>query len=168
MRNRRQQCRTQLLGLAEDTGLLEIHRQLGPLDRDRGLVDDRIEEPAVFRRQLRTLVLEQDAEQADDPGGRPHGNEQPASRLVVGLGPAGGTLLGPCPLGCRPVLGVEVVFGRESRDDVQPLAGPGQQDQGAAAQRPGDMGDDRPQGVVEGHRGRYPAAEVVEVLDAFG
>ena len=50
--DRGQQRAAQALGLGEDPALLDVGRQLRPLDGDRHLIDQRVEQAAAFRIQL--------------------------------------------------------------------------------------------------------------------
>ena len=53
VRHRREQRRAQALGLGQQPRLLDVGREVGALDRDRDLIDQRFQQVPLLRRQLR-------------------------------------------------------------------------------------------------------------------
>jgi hypothetical protein len=77
VRDRREQRGAQAFRFGQQPRLIDVGDELGPLDRDRDLVDQRFQQVALLRRQLPLRVLERDAEQTDQPASGLEGKEQP-------------------------------------------------------------------------------------------
>ncbi len=167
VRDRGEQRGTQAVGLDGPLGALQVLDQMDALDRERALVDQRVEQAPLVGGEQRPRLVAVDADDADGATAGPHRQEQPlGARKRVRAAP-GRPVVFPRPVGRREVGLVERVLGRISglhRD------GPvlGQQQHDADLQHQGGLIGRGPQHVVERADARELAAEGIERLDRAG
>ena len=167
MRDRGEQRRAQAIGLDGPLGAFQVDHQIDPFDRERALVDQRVEQAALIGREQRPGLVAVDADDPDGAAPGPHRQEQP---LGAGQGvgaPAGRAIVLPRPGRGRQIGLVERVLGRISglhRNRTRL----GQQQDDADLEHQGGLVGRRPQHVVHRANARQLAAECVERLDRAG
>ena len=133
------------------------------LDRQRRLVDQRVEQAPLVRRQDGAGLVGVDADHADRAASRAHGQEQALGAGQV-LRPAAGRAVAlPGPFGCRQIGFAQRVLGRIARlDGDRTVLRQQQHDPHLQHQR--DLIGRRPQHVVQRADAGQLAAEDVERL----
>ncbi len=167
MRDGRQQRRAELFGLGQQPRLLDVRGQVGPLDGDGDLVDERLKQPPFVRRKGALALLEGDAKQPDHATAGAHRQEQPVGGGQRFRLPARGTRMFPGPFGRAPILQRELVLGRVAGGDLQPPVLLRQQHQRGALQVGCDMVDGGPQHIFKRGGGGDLAAEFVKIGGAL-
>ena len=76
VRQRRQDGSSQLVGLDAAFDAIGLLDQMHALDGKRGLIDERIQQPALVGRQKRAGLVAVDADDADSAASGTHGQEQ--------------------------------------------------------------------------------------------
>ena len=159
--DRGQERGAQPVGL--DGALRPVHvlDEMDALDRERALVDQRVEQPALVGREQGARLVAVDPDDADRPAAGPHRQEQPlGARQRVGAA-AGIAVVLPGPFGRGDVGFAQHVLGRVSGlDDDGALLG--QQDHHPHLEHQRDLVGGRPQHVVERADAGELAAEGVE------
>ena len=90
MRDGGEKRRAQAVGLDGELGAVDVLHEMNPLDGERRLVGQRIEEAALLRGEERALLVAVDADDADRAAARAHRQEQPLrARKVSAPRPAG-------------------------------------------------------------------------------
>ena len=115
MRDRGQQRAAQPVGLHRALDAVHVLDQQHPLDRERALIDQRIQQAALIRRQQRAGPVVVDADDADRAAPGPHRQEQPlGARQRVRAAP-GRAIVAPGPVGGGEIGLVEFVLRRIAR-----------------------------------------------------
>ncbi len=127
MADRGQQGRAQALGLGQQLGRVDVAGELDAVDGERGLVEQRVEQAALGRRQQRPGQILPDAGHAELAAAGAQGQEQARCPGQVVRAAAGGRVVAPAPFGRGEVVGVELVLGRVGRQHGE-LAVLGQQE----------------------------------------
>ncbi len=165
MRDRGQQRRSQPVGLDRALDAIHVLDQMHALDRERALVDQRVEQSPLIRREQRARLVAVDADDADRAASGAHRQEQ-----ALGAGqrigpPPGGAVVGPCPFRGGEIGLVENVLGR-----VAGLHGDrailGQQQHDADLEHQRGLIGGRPQDIIERADAGELAAEGVKQFGA--
>ena len=112
MADRGQQGRAQTLGLGQQLGRVDIAGELHAVDGKGGLVEQRVEQAALGRRQQRPGQILLDAGHAELAAAGPQGEEQAGGAGQIVRAAAGGRVVAPAPIGGGEVVGVEPILGR--------------------------------------------------------
>ena len=161
MGDRGQQSRAQLIGFCDTLHAIDVLHEMDALDRQRALIGEGLQKPALLGAQQSAGLVAADAEDADGTAARAHGQEQPLRpRQRVGVA-ASGTILLPGPLGSRQIGLFERILRRVAGLEGNGAA-LGQQQHHAHFQHRGDLISGRPQNVIERTGARQFAAEGVE------
>ena len=164
VRDRREQRRTQAIGLDPALCLIEIVHEMDALDRQRCLVDQGIKQAPLVGGEQRTRLVAVDTDDADDAAARAHGEKQPlGARQRIGAAPGRAVML-PGPFGRGNISLVENVLGRISGLDGKASHCRAAEGRRATLSIRGDLVRARPKHVVERADAGKLAAEGVERL----
>ena len=148
---------------ADQASAIHVLDQIDPLDRQRRLVGQRIEQPVLIRRQDRTRLVAIDADHADRAAPGVHRHEQSlGTRQRIGAATRGAVPL-PTPLRGGKVSVVQHVLRRKAGAHRDPPI-LRQQDDDTHLQHQRDLMHGRPQQIVKIRRARQLAAELVQLL----
>ena len=161
MRDRGQKRAAQPVGFHRALDAVHVLDQQHPLDRERALIDQRIQQAALVRRQQRAGPVVIDADDADRAAPGPHRQEQPlGTRQRIRAAP-GRTVVVPGPVGGSEIGLIELVFRRIATLDRQHAFFRQQQHHADLEHQRGLVGG-RPQHVVQRRGAGQLAAEGIE------
>ena len=142
-----EQRRSQTFRLRRDARLVDVLGETNALDRDRGLVQQRLQQAPFVRREQRAGHFAVDADHADHAARRTQRQEEtPSARKRIRT-PAGRPIVLPAPLGRREVRCVELVLRREAGADGDAIL-LRQQDDHVHLQHRGDLVRRCPEEIV--------------------
>ena len=112
MRDRGQEGSAQPLGFGQHSRLGEDAGKGDALDRDRRLISQRVEEPALVGFQYEIRAIPIDADHPDQPPARAQRQEHPPGTRYTRSAPARCGALFPAPARGRQVSFIEPIIGR--------------------------------------------------------
>ncbi len=161
VRDRGQERAAQPVGFHRALDAVHVLDQQHALDRERALVDQRIEQPALVRRQQGPGAVVVDADHPDRAAAGAHRQEQPFSpRQRVGAA-AGRAIVAPGPVGGGEIGLIELILRRIAALDGQHSV-LRQQQHHAHLEHQRDLVGGRPQHVVQRRGAGELAAEGIE------
>ena len=161
VRDRGQQRRAQPVRLHGALDPVHVLDQQHPFDRQRALIHQRIEQPALVRRQQRACLVVVDADDADRAAAGSHRQEQAlGARQRIRAAP-GRAVVAPGPVRGGKIGLVELILGRIARLHGQDAVLGQQQHHPHPEHQRGLIGG-RPQHIVQRRGARELAAEGVK------
>ena len=111
MRDGSEQRRAEAIGLLPPLGLVEIVDKVHALDGKRGLVDQRVEQAALVRREQRARLVAVDADNPHDAAAGAHGEKQPLGAWQRVGAASGRAIMVPSPFRRGEISLIENVLG---------------------------------------------------------